>query len=781
MKPSKYAVIGTAGHVDHGKTALIKALTGIDTDRLAEEKKRGITIETGFAHMDLPGGLRAGVVDVPGHERFVKNMLAGAAGIDLALLVVAADDGVMPQTREHLDILRLLGLQRGLVALTKCDLADRDWIELVKDDLSRLTKDTFLAEAPIMEVSALTGLGLEELKGELARLINELKPREVSAQFRLPFDRVFTMTGFGTVATGTLMEGALKVGETAVIYPEEIPAKIRGLQVHSAAVETAWPGQRAAANLNVKREKLVRGDILATAGSLRPSHMLDVRLEVLANSPFKVKNGSWTHLYLGPRELLAKVVLMEADELDEGGSSFAQLRLMEPVAAKVGDRFVIRFYSPMITIGGGQVLDAAPLRHRRYKPKIIKEFETKEVGSPLERLELAIMERPENFPALADLVIRAGLDPVRVRNDCHVLAQKGRIIPLTRDIFIHKREMDRLKDKLNSLLADWHKKNPYSPGMSLEEIRGRAAPGAGQAAADSLLNILEEQKFVVRELGHIRLSGFKPQVNEAENELIDKLRGLYLAYGLTPLVTSAVDPALSPDGERRRQAAFAALIRRGELVRLDDSYCLHKIYYDQAWQKFKDMAADQAAVVVGQFRDELGTSRKVAVALLEYFDKMGLTKPAGEGRALRGSRMRRPGENIHNNYACFVPNLAYNISRVLKRPVWLVPYNRTVRQRAGLFRLRPRIRKNLGPTAVEGHVRERRRRRHRRGKAAPVFKPVDRLISTVLINKAPLKLSGSRSMAGRTLEKALRPPRQSTKPPLRSVACLSFFFPIIPK
>ena len=635
MSSNKHAVIGTAGHVDHGKTALVKALTGIDTDRLAEEKKRGITIEAGFAHLELPGGITAGLVDVPGHERFIKNMLAGSGGIDLALLVIAADDGIMPQTREHLNILNLLNIKTGLVALSKCDLAGPDWLELVKDDIKRLTEGTFLENRPVVEVSALTGQGLDELRRSLAGVINELSQPKPAAAFRLPLDRVFTLTGFGTVATGTLLEGRIKSGETVMIYPEELEAKVRGLQVHSQPAEAAWPGQRAAVNLNIKKDRVSRGDVLATPGSLKPSQMLDVRLEVLPSSPFAVKNGSLVHLYLGAREVLAKVVLMEAEEVAEGGSAFAQLRLLEKAAARAGDRFVIRFYSPLITIGGGQVLDAVPLKHRRHKPRVLEEFEIKESGSPLARLELAVSERPGAFAGLAELVVRAGLDPARVRNDLNLLVQKGLIIPLTRDVPLHRREFEELKRKLKELLKVWHQNNPFSPGLSQEEIRSRLWPGAAQGLSEAFFTLLETEKAVARELGSVRLPSFTPQVNEAENEMIDKLAGLYLSFGLNLPALSAVEPPVTAEAERRRGAALASLVRRGELRRLDDTYYIHKSHYDQAWAKFRTMSAAGEAVVVGRFRDELGCSRKVAVALLEYFDKTGLTRAVGEGRLPR--------------------------------------------------------------------------------------------------------------------------------------------------
>ena len=636
MKAPQFAVIGTAGHVDHGKTSLIKALTGIDTDRLAQEKERGITIEAGFAHLHLPGGRAAGVVDVPGHERFIKNMLAGAAGIDVALLVVAADDGVMPQTREHLDILRFLGLTRGLVALTKCDLAGEEWRELVRDDLARLTCGTFLENSPIIAVSVETGQGLEELKAALAETVASLSFRAAHGGFRLPMDRVFTLTGFGTVVTGTLMDGSVKVGEEATIYPDGLPVKIRGLEVHSLPVEVAWPGQRVAVNLNLKKDKLARGHVLAAAGSLQSTQMLDVRLEVLPNSPFPVKNGSWVHLYLGAGEFLAKVVLLEDEELPEGASAFAQLRLLSPAAVRKDDRFVIRFYSPLVTIGGGVVLDPVPLKRRRHKPQVISHLTTKETGSPQERLELAVEERPETFPALEELVRRAGLDPARLKADAQELVREGRLVRLTREVFIHRRELDLLRTRLGRLLTDWHANNPFSPGMSLEEVRRRLLPKAGPVVADAVLASLEaEEKFFVRELGYIMLAGFQPQVNEQENELIAKLERLYQDYGMTPLATSAVEPASSPGMERRRQAAFSALARRGLLVRLSDLYYLHKIHYDRALSLFREMAAGGQTVLAGKFRDELATSRKVAVAILEYFDKIGLAKAVGEGRTLR--------------------------------------------------------------------------------------------------------------------------------------------------
>ena len=349
-----HVIIGTAGHVDHGKTCLIKALTGIDTDRLAEEKKRGITIELGFANLQLPGGITAGIVDVPGHEKFIKNMLAGAGGIDIAMLIVAADEGVMPQTREHLSILSLLDIPQGVIVITKCDTVEEDWAELVKEDVAEAVKGTFLEGAPMVCVSAFTGQGLDELRDLLAEMAKKAKGKDLSRPFRLPADRVFTLGGFGTVITGTLIEGTLHEGDEIMLYPSGIMTRARSIQVHSHDVKEAYGGQRVAVNLaGVKKEDVPRGEVAAAPGSMTPSMMLDVRLSCLKETGREIKNNSRLHLYHGAREILCKVVLMDREVLMPGEECFAQLRLEENITAKRGDRFVVRFYSPLETVGGG--------------------------------------------------------------------------------------------------------------------------------------------------------------------------------------------------------------------------------------------------------------------------------------------------------------------------------------------------------------------------------------------------------------------------------------------
>lgn len=630
----RHVIIGTAGHVDHGKTCLIKALTGIDTDRLKEEKKRGITIELGFAYLDFPGGQRVGIVDVPGHEKFVRNMLAGAGGMDLAMLIVAADEGIMPQTVEHLDILSILGIKKGIVVITKTDLVEPDFVELVQEDISELVKGTFLENAPMIPVSVYEKQGLDELKQVLKQMCDSLPERGDAGHFRLPIDRVFSLKGFGTVVTGTLMEGRLKKNQNIVLYPENEPVKVRSIQVHSKDVDVALAGQRVAINVpDRKKEEILRGDVLATAKSLFPTRMIDVKVEVLKHTERVIKHGSRVHIYHGTKELLGKIVLMQKDELKAGESAYAQLRLEEETVVRKGDHFVLRFYSPVETIGGGVVLDACPHKHRKNDKKAYAAYQIKEHGTPEELLELAVKEHQRCFYTTKELIDKCSLDKTKVKVCLQKLTEQKILIPIAEDIYIHKDEMKVYEKQVVRYLDSYHKEFPLKEGMGKEEARNKLELGVHVKYADAILEILKQNKIIKEQKGLISKFKFKVVVKDDENEMIRQITQDYLAAGFSPLATSTY--LKEHQKQKKFQAVFTSLLNKKVLIRLDDLYCMHQEYYEKAKVAFTKVAAENEVVVLGAYRDELDCSRKVALALLEHFDKNGFTRKTGEGRILR--------------------------------------------------------------------------------------------------------------------------------------------------
>ena len=630
----KHVIIGTAGHVDHGKTCLIKALTEIDTDRLKEEKKRGITIELGFAYLDLANGQRVGIVDVPGHEKFVRNMLAGAGGMDLCMLVVAADEGIMPQTVEHLDILSILGIKKGVIVITKTDLVEPEFVDLVAEDVAEVVEGTFLENAPIVPVSVYKEEGLEQLKQVLTELCVSLPERSEAGYFRLPIDRVFTLKGFGTIVTGTLMEGKLKKDQNIVLYPENEPVKVRSLQVHSKDAEAAWAGQRVAVNVpDRKKEEIFRGDVLATADSLYPTMMVDVKLEVLKHTERTIKHGSRVHIYHGTKELLGKVSLMNCDELKAGDSGYAQLRLEEKTVVRKGDHFVLRFYSPVETIGGGVVLDACPKKHRKNDRKAYKAFEIKENGTEEQKIELAYREHQGEFYSLKALMNKSAFDRSQVRNIVKKLAETGKLIPLSDEIYIHEEEMKLYEKRVVQFLDQFHKEYPLKEGMGLEEARNKLEIQENVKITDTILDILKKNRVIKEENGTISRYRFQVVVKEDEDAMIRKITEQYLNFGFAPLTT---DFYLKEHQKQRKfKAVFTSLLNKKILIRLDEQYCIHREYYEKAKEAFKEMAAKSEVIVLGNYRDYLECSRKVAVALLEHFDKNGFTRKTEEGRVLK--------------------------------------------------------------------------------------------------------------------------------------------------
>ena len=627
----KHVIIGTAGHVDHGKTLLIKALTGIDTDRLVEEKKRGITIELGFAHLDWPDGTQAGIVDVPGHEKFIKNMLAGAGGIDLAMLVIAADDGVMPQTVEHLDILTLLGIQDGLIVITKADTVDPDWLELMQEEISEKVKGTFLEGKPIATVSAYTGQGIPELKEMLRVLVQKAEEKSLRIPFRLPIDRVFSVDGFGTVVTGTLIEGAINEGDPAQLVPSGVQTRIRNLQVHGKNVQTAYAGQRVAINLaGLKKEDIQRGDVVAKPGSVRVSRMLDVRLQNLKDSGRIIKNDSQVHLFHGTAELLAKVVLFGQEELNPGQSCYAQLRLTEPLASKNGDRFVIRFFSPLETIGGGVILDDQPRRHKRSDNSIQKVLQIKESGSRDDLTIQLLREFGTKLPTATQLMAKLQREEADIAQELNELCSLGHAVQPLPGRYAAAATIDKVWKDCEEILLFYHKQNPLHAGIKAPELRQKLFKGMDQPSADALLSVLHQEGKVRKITDRYALSDFTITLTKRQRNIREKLVKTYLSAGIETPITDHVMNQFTTNERVDADQVLESLISSGELVHLTPQVCLHKNTYAAIVEAAKAHFETNDSLTLAQLRDLLNTSRKYSQAIIEYFDKIHITKKDGD-------------------------------------------------------------------------------------------------------------------------------------------------------
>ena len=633
----KNIIVGTAGHVDHGKTCLIKALTGMDCDRLKEEKKRGITIENGFADM-IAGDYNISIIDVPGHEKFIKNMLTGIGGIDMVLLVIGLDEGVMPQTVEHFRILEMLKIERGVIVYTKRDLVDdEDWIELVKEDAHELVKGTFLEGAPEIEVSSYDGYNIEKLRELIVSEIDDkILKDDASILFRLPVDRVFTIGGFGTVVTGTLMEGSVNTGDDVMVYPDGKTAKVRNLQVHNENVDTAYAGQRTAINLQgVKKEDLDRGKVLAKPGSIETSRLLDVKLEMFRDAEKTVLNGSRVHFYSGSSEILAKVVLLDRDALDKGESCFCQLKLEEEAAVRRGDRFIIRFFSPLITIGGGKILETAPKKHKRFDENAIKDLEIKDSGSDQEVLELKVKEKSRMLLDEKALALKLNLPPDKVSTITGDLEKAGKLFKVKKDCFVHLDFIELAEKTASQILDEYHKANKMSPGIPKAEFRSRLGGALrleDSKALEDILLIMSQRKRIKDTGNCISLFSFKVSESPEASAMRKRILNTYKDAGYEMPTVEAV-----ASGEKDKVNAvhiIDSLIEEGSLTRLDYQYCIDKEAMDKAMEGLVRHINENGKITLAEFRDMLGTSRKYAMAILDYTDRNKITLKEDDYRVL---------------------------------------------------------------------------------------------------------------------------------------------------
>ena len=633
----QHVIIGTAGHIDHGKTTLIKALTGRDTDTLKEEKKRGISINLGFTYFDLPSGRRAGIIDVPGHEKFIKNMLAGVGGIDIVLMVIAADEGVMPQTREHLNILELLDIKKGIIVITKKDLVDDEWLKMVEDDIKKEVENTFLKDAPIIPVSSYTGDGIKTLTEIIDKETSDVEERDLYTDFRVPIDRVFTVSGFGTVVTGTLISGCINEGDACEIYTKEIETRIRGIQVHETPVKTAYAGQRVALNLaSVKTSDIERGDVVSKAGSMNNSLMIDCRLRYLKDAESPLTQRERIRLYHGTSEILARVVMLDNDMLKPGGTSFVQFRLEAPIAARRGDKYVIRTYSPMHTIGGGTIIEPNPKRHKVHDKKVIDELLVRENGDPLDIVDETVKKNSKSFPAREDIIRLSGKGISNLDDILKELIDSGKIAAISagdETVYIHRSYIDDVKDKSKMLLQEFHRKNSLKYGMQKEEYKIKIfGKTIKQKVFDEILKILGKD-LISFDLNLVWLKDFKVVFNKKQDLLKNEIYKIYGDARFQPARPDDVIKQFSRD-ESDAKAVFAALVDMKMLIKINDEIYITKTNLETAKENLISYIEKNKQITAGEFRDLIGASRKYAVPVLEYFDSIKLTKRIEDKRIL---------------------------------------------------------------------------------------------------------------------------------------------------
>jgi selenocysteine-specific elongation factor len=630
----KSIIVGTAGHIDHGKTALVKALTGIDADRLEEEKRRGITIDLGFAHMELPapGGetLRLGFVDVPGHERFVRNMLAGVGGIDLVLLVIAADESIKPQTREHFDILQLLGVRRGLTVLTKSDMVDAETLEVVRLEVEDFVRGTFLEapNSPIIAVSSLTGAGLNDLKRALAEAAARIEPRDSKALARLPIDRVFTMKGFGTVVTGTLIAGTIRREEELKAFPGVRRVRVRGVQVHGSAAEMAVAGQRTALNLaGASIEDLARGMTLAPPGTFEATQRMEVKLQLLASAARPLKNRARVHFHANTMEAVAEIVLPDAKPIAPGSESFARIKLPQPALLLPGDHFIIRQFSPVVTIGGGVVVDAVPVSRVLLVDKTLEILAGKDQAAIV---KARIARHYHDGAWLPQLVAETGWTSHTIETQLAQAVNSGELVRIG-EIFLHAPAWEALKAQVVPTLEEFHKENPLAGGMGKEELRVRT--DAGDEVFDAIAGMLVREKKIEIAGDLVRLPGHGVVMKDEEAESKAMIEQTFARAGLKVPALYEVIAGLKID-KARAQKIVTLLLRDKVLVKVSDELVFHRSALEELRRQVAAYKAKSARIDVAHFKEMTGVSRKYAIPLLEYLDRERVTRRVGDAREI---------------------------------------------------------------------------------------------------------------------------------------------------
>lgn len=628
----KNIIIGTAGHIDHGKTTLIKALTGRNTDRWEEEQRRGITIDLGFTYFDLKNKDRVGIIDVPGHEKFINNMVAGVVGMDLVMLVVAADEGIMPQTREHMDILGLLGIEKSILVLNKCDLVDEEWLELVEEEIKEELEGTFLQHAPVVKVSAATGDGLSELIETIEHLTrDEVVEKDVTTIPRLPIDRVFSMSGFGTIITGTLLAGTISKDDVLQVYPLGKESKIRSIQVHGQSVDRCYAGQRVAINLsNIKKREISRGCVLAPPNSMKNTELLDVKLNVLPNSLRVLTNHTRLHFFTGTSEILCRAVLLDKEEIGPGESGFVQLRLEEEIAVRRGDKFVVRFYSPMETIGGGVVLEPNPVRKKRFQEEVIEELKRKESGSSADVIELHAKAHAETMVTQAELAKLTALSIEEVVQDVEELKEQGviQVFQMKKDTYIWHADSERAyRQQIIDVLRQYHASYPYRCGMKKAEVYNMFFKKIKLNVFDRYVEMLAEEAAVKQQDEFLTLPDFEIPKDDTYQKTADIILSTFKKAGYDFAKFSEIEFGKVP--RETADDILMTLIMNGQIVKVTEDMYTLKDLIDQAEVQIVEKLKKDGLITIAEVRDMFQTSRKSAKPILEYLDSIKVTKKTG--------------------------------------------------------------------------------------------------------------------------------------------------------
>ena len=628
----KNIIVGTAGHIDHGKTTLIKALTGRNTDRWEEEQRRGITIDLGFTYFDLKNGDRVGIIDVPGHEKFINNMVAGVVGMDLVLLVVAADEGIMPQTREHMDILGLLGIKKSILVINKCDLVDEEWLELVEEEIQEELEGTFLEGAPVVKVSAATGQGLAELTDTIQQLMSdEVVAKDTQTIPRLPIDRAFTLSGFGTIITGTLISGTITREDVLEMYPIGKECKIRNIQVHGQNQDKCYAGQRVAINLsNVKKKEIRRGCVLAPKNSMKNTDLLDVKLKVLEDSMRILTNHERLHLYTGTSEILCRAVLLDKEQIGPGEEGLVQLRLEEEIAVKRGDRFVVRFYSPMETIGGGIVLEPNPVRKKRFDAQAIEELKKKESGSLGDVMELQIKEHGDTMITLAELAKVMAHSVDELKEYLEELEESGTIFvfPMKKDTYLWHRDSEfAVRQKIEETLQKYHSEHPYRYGMKKAEIHNTFLKKIKPNIFDAYIERMTVENVYGRREEYLSLPGYEVPKDAMYLQTEKLIEDTFEKAGYDFVRFSEIDFGKIP--RQTAEDVVLMMIDEGKVLRINEEMFTMKHLMDEAKKKIQNHLKEENLITIAQVRDMFSTSRKSAKPILEYMDSIKVTKKTG--------------------------------------------------------------------------------------------------------------------------------------------------------